>query len=66
MERYEDAYVRAVGDLKAPLPKENLARFIENLFPEFPHTVSSLNVKELLEAFGRDGSKSKGLQWLVN
>jgi hypothetical protein len=52
-----------MGDLKKPLPRETVPELLENLFPSYPHPISSYNVREALEVFGRSGSRSKALLW---
>ena len=37
--------------------------FIENLFPSFPYRISSYNVKEVLDVFGRNGANSHHIFW---
>ena len=51
------------GDLKKPITSKQIPEFLENLFPSFPYRFSSYNIEETLQAFGRDGSKSKLLFW---
>jgi len=58
-ERYEDAYIHAVGDLKVPIKADNLPKFIEHLLPDYTYRVSARNVKEIINAFGRDNQKGR-------
>jgi hypothetical protein len=36
---------------------------LENLFPSFPYRISSYNVKEILDIFGRNGTESDHIFW---
>jgi hypothetical protein len=51
------------GDLKKPIPSKKIPELLENLFPAFPYRFSSYNVQEVLQVFGRDGTRSKYLFW---
>lgn len=51
------------GDLKKPIPRKNIPLFLENLFPSFPYRISSYNVKEILDVFGRNGTESDHIFW---
>ena len=62
-ERYESSFLLVSGDLKKPIAKKYINRFLENLFPSFPYRISSYNVKELLDVFGRNGMDSEHVFW---
>ena len=51
------------GDLKKPIARKSIPLFLENLFPAFPYRISAYNVKEVLDVFGRNGTKSKHIFW---
>jgi hypothetical protein len=51
------------GNLKTPMPVTKLAEFIQVLCPQYPYRVSSYNVKEFLDVFGRNRDRSKDLAW---
>jgi hypothetical protein len=36
---------------------------LQNLFPSYPYRISTYNITELFELFGRNGAKSKELFW---
>jgi ankyrin repeat protein len=59
VERYESTFIAVTGDLGAPLQPFKVHIFLERLFPEFEYPVSGYNCKEFLQAFGRDGLKTK-------
>lgn len=62
-ERYESAYELVAGSLKNAIQEEKISEFIQILFPSYPHRISSHNIKEFFEIFGRNGSRSKELLW---
>jgi hypothetical protein len=62
-ERYESSFLIVSGDLKKPISQKNIPLFSENLFPSFPYRISSYNVKEVLDVFGRSGRKSQHIFW---
>ena len=62
-DRYESSFLLVSGDLKKPIPRKNIPVFLENLFPSFPFRISSYNVKEILDVFGRNGSESPHIFW---
>ncbi len=62
-ERYESSFLLVSGDLKKPIPRKNIPLFLENLFPSFPYRISSYNVKEILDIFGRNGTESEHIFW---
>ena len=51
------------GDLKKPIALKNIPLFLENLFPSFPYRISTYNVKEVLDVFGRNGTRSQHIFW---
>lgn len=65
MGRYEDTYIEIAGDLKVPISSEHLSQFLMVLLPEYKYNISARNVKELLEAFGKDSGKTtkKSMNW---
>ncbi len=62
-ERYESAFLTVSGDLKKPIPKKSIPFFLENLFPSFPYRISLVNVREVMDVFGRNGSDSQHIFW---
>ena len=62
-DRYESSFLLVAGDLRKPIPINDIPEFLDTLFPSFPHQISSYNVLEVMELFGRHGSKSKELYW---
>ncbi len=62
-ERYEAAFEFAAGSLKNPIPAEQIAEYIKVLFPLYRYRISSYNVSEFLEIFGKNGTRSKELVW---
>jgi hypothetical protein len=62
-ERYESSYILVAGDLKRPVPQSKIKEFLEALFPSFSYPISSYNVEEALELFGRYGSRSHEIFW---
>ena len=52
------------GDLKKPIPLSKLKDFLHALFPSFPYPISSYNLEETLNLFGRHGAKSKEIFWV--
>jgi len=61
--RYESAFELLAGSLKTPIPVGRIAEFLQLLFPMYPYRVSSYNVQEFLDSFGRNGARSKELTW---
>jgi hypothetical protein len=61
--RYESAFELLAGSLKTPIPVGRIAEFLQLLFPMYPYRISSHNVKEFLDCFGRNGARSKELTW---
>ncbi len=61
--RYESAFELLAGSLKTPIPMGRIAEFLQLLFPMYPYRISSYNVQEFLDSFGRNGAKSKELTW---
>ena len=61
--RYESAFELVAGTLKNAIREEKISDFIQILFPTYPHRISSHNIKEFLELFGRNGSRSKEVVW---
>ena len=62
-ERYEAAFELTAGSLKSSIPSEKLADYIQVLAPLYPYRVSSYNVAEFLDLFGRNGTRSKEIMW---
>jgi ankyrin repeat protein/CRP-like cAMP-binding protein len=59
VERYEQSFVAITGDIGASLHTSQIKNFLERLFPDFHHQISVHNSQEFLQAFGRDGNKTK-------
>jgi hypothetical protein len=61
--RYESAFELLAGNLKTPIPVGRIAEFLQLLFPMYPYRISSYNVQEFLDSFGRNGAKTNELTW---
>ncbi len=51
------------GNLKTTLDEDGVTELITVLFPLHPHRISSKNVNEFFELFGRNGIKSRECCW---
>jgi hypothetical protein len=61
--RYETAFELVAGNLKNTIHTDKISEFIKILFPSYPHRISTHNIREFFEVFGRNGSRSKELSW---
>ena len=61
--RYEEVWLRVVGDLNSTLQRKDLPLFLRLLFPGHVFNISSYNCQEFLSVFGRGFRGSQSLSW---
>ena len=55
--RYEDVYMRVVGDLNSTLHHQNIPEFLRRLFPDYKYKITKINCNEFVRAFSKSGNE---------
>ena len=62
-DKYESAFELISENLKNAIDEEGVKELINILFPTYPYRISSYNVQEFFEIFGKHGIKTKEIGW---
>ena len=62
-DQYESAFELVAKNLKNTLDEDGVKELIAVLFPSYSHRISTTNVDEFFELFGRNGIKSRECSW---